>query len=66
MLSKKGRHTGTIFEFVAWKAVHNFRRDSLVKINVQWNLSNPDTLHDPWGHFRCPLYRGILISGVIY
>ena len=45
MLSKKGRHTGTIIEFVAWKAVHNFRHDTLVKINVQWNLlANPDTL----------------------
>ena len=41
MLSKKGRHTETIIEFVAWKVVHNFRCDTLVKINVQWNLLGP-------------------------
>ena len=73
MLSKKGRHTGTIIEFVAWKVVHNFCRDTLVKINVQWNLSNPDTLGTisgvlnftcPEFYFTCPEYGGVLISGV--
>ena len=61
MLSKKGRHTETIIEFVAWKAIHNFRHDTLVKINVQWNLSNLDTL----GTISGVHFVGILISRVI-